>query len=339
MRILRRILPFFSTTAVVLLTTLTTAVVAVIAGSWYLSWDLPDSSQLANYEPAVTTRVHAANGSLLGEYAKQRRFYLPIQTVPKLVINSFLTAEDRNFYQHGGLDYTGMARAIYSYVAHSGSNQRTQGASTITQQVARTFFLTPSHSATRKIKEALLARRLEATLSKDRILELYLNQIYLGVGSYGIAAASLAYFDKSVSELTVAEAAFLAALPKMPSMLHPVRNHDRAVERRDYVIDRLLENNFITPADADKARKEPLAMASRRNDAHTFAGEYFAEEVRRDILERYGETKLYEGGLSVHSTLDPKLQVMARKAMVTGLVNFDQSQGYRGAITKVDISG
>ncbi|MCL2714911.1 MAG: transglycosylase domain-containing protein, partial [Alphaproteobacteria bacterium] len=336
MRMLIRFLGFLFTAGTVLLLA---AVAALVCGYYIFSQDLPDSSQLANYEPAVTTRVHAADGSLLAEYAKERRLYLPIQTVPKLVINAFLAAEDKNFYQHGGLDYTGMARAIYSWVTHYGSNRRTQGASTITQQVAKNFFLTPERSVTRKIKEALLARRLEEAYSKDKILELYLNQIYLGIGSYGIAAASLAYFDKSVSELTVAEAAYLAALPKMPEKLHPVRNHDRAVERRDYVIDQLLKNNFITQAEADKALREPLAMASRRNDAHTFAGEYFAEEVRRDILERYGETKLYEGGLSVHSTLDPKLQVMARKAMVTGLVNFDQSQGYRGAITKVDISG
>jgi len=312
---------------------------ALIFGYYYFSHDLPDASQLANYEPAVTTRVHAADGSLLGEYAHERRLYLPIQTVPKLVINSFLAAEDKNFYQHGGLDYTGMMRAIYSYVTHYGSDRRTQGASTITQQVAKNFFLTPERSVKRKIKEALLARRMEEAYSKDKILELYLNQIYLGVGSYGVAAAALAYFDKPVSELTVAQAAYLAALPKMPERLHPVRNHDRAVERRNYVIDRLLDDGFITRAEADTARKEPLTMAKTRDDAHTFAGEYFVEEVRRDLIERYGGAKLYEGGLSVHSTLDPKLQVMARQTMVKHLVNFDENQGYRGAITKIDISG
>src|SRR5258705_803114 len=181
--------------------------------------------------------------------------------------------------------------------------------------------------------------RIERAYSKDRILELYLNEIYLGLGAYGIAAASLVYFDKSVNELTIAEASYLAALPKAPAQLHPVRNRDGDVERRNYVVDRLLENGWIKQADADKARKEPLAVTSRSNAAHTFAGEYFAEEVRRDIFERYGEKKLYEGGLSVRTTLDPKLQVMARKTMAAGLVNFDEAQGWRGAMSKLDISG
>ena len=314
--------------------------VGAVAGLiWHFSKDLPDYSQLQDYEPPVMTRVHAVDGSLLGEYAKERRLYLPIQAVPKLVINAFLAAVDKNFYEHGGIDYTGMARAGVAYIQNYGSNRRPQGASTITQQVAKNFLLTNEVSFARKIKEALLAMRIEKTYSKDKILELYLNEIYLGLGAYGIAAASLVYFDKSVNELTVAEASYLAALPKMPATLHPVRNRDRAIERRNYVIDRLVENGWIKQADADKARKEPLAVTSRSNGAHTFAGEYFAEEVRRDIFERYGEKKLYEGGLSVRTTLDPKIQVMARKAMVAGLVNYDEQQGYRGAMSKLDTSG
>ncbi|AWL96336.1 MULTISPECIES: penicillin-binding protein 1A [Bradyrhizobium] len=314
--------------------------VGAVAGLiWHFSKDLPDYSQLQDYEPPVMTRVHAVDGSLLGEYAKERRLYLPIQAVPKLVINAFLAAEDKNFYEHGGIDYTGMARAGVVYIQNYGSNRRPQGASTITQQVAKNFLLTNEVSFARKIKEALLAMRIEKTYSKDKILELYLNEIYLGLGAYGIAAASLVYFDKSVNELTVAEASYLAALPKMPATLHPVRNRDRAIERRNYVIDRLVENGWIKQADADKARKEPLAVTNRSNGAHTFAGEYFAEEVRRDIFERYGEKKLYEGGLSVRTTLDPKIQVMARKAMVSGLVNYDEQQGYRGAMSKLDTSG
>ncbi|MBJ7404439.1 MAG: penicillin-binding protein 1A [Bradyrhizobium sp.] len=314
--------------------------VGAVAGLiWHFSKDLPDYSQLQDYEPPVMTRVHAVDGSLVGEYAKERRLYLPIQAVPKLVINAFLAAEDKNFYEHGGIDYTGMARAGLVYIQNYGSNRRPQGASTITQQVAKNFLLTNEVSFARKIKEALLAMRIEKTYSKDKILELYLNEIYLGLGAYGIAAASLVYFDKSVNELTVAEASYLAALPKMPTTLHPVRNRDRAIERRNYVVDRMLENGWIKQADADKARKESLGVTSRSNGAHTFAGEYFAEEVRRDIFERYGEKKLYEGGLSVRTTLDPKIQVMARKAMVTGLVNYDEQQGYRGAISKLDISG
>src|SRR6266704_457344 len=224
--------------------------VAATAGLiWHYSRDLPDYSQLQDYEPPVMTRVHASDGALLGEYSKERRLYLPIQAVPKLVINAFLAAEDKNFYEHGGIDFTGMARAAVVYAQNLGSNRRPQGASTITQQVAKNFLLTNEVSFTRKIKEA----------------------------------------------------PYLAALPKAPAQLHPVRNRDRAVERRNYVIDRLVENGWIKQADADKARKEPLAVTSRSNAAHTFAGEYFAEEVRRDIFERYGEKKLYEGGLSVRT--------------------------------------
>ncbi len=314
-------------------------VAGVAGGIWYFSRDLPDYSQLQDYEPPVMTRVHASDGALLGEYSKERRLYLPIQAMPKLVTNAFLAAEDKNFYEHGGIDFTGMARAAVVYVQNFGSNRRPQGASTITQQVAKNFLLTNEVSFTRKIKEALLAMRIERAYSKDRILELYLNEIYLGLGAYGIAAASLVYFDKSVNELTVAEASYLAALPKAPGSLHPVRNRDRSIERRNYVIDRLLENGWIKQADAEKARKDPLVVASRSNAAHIFAGEYFAEEVRRDILERYGEKKLYEGGLSVRTTLDPKLQVMARKTVAAGLVNFDEAQGWRGAMSKLDISG
>src|SRR6201988_1034401 len=326
MRFLVRFLGFlFAAGTVVFLVGLAAAAGLI----WHFSQDLPDYSQLQNYEPPVMTRVHASDGSLLAEYAKERRLYLPIQAVPKLVINCFLAAEDKNFYEHGGIDFSGMARAAVLYAQNIGSNRRPQGASTITQQVAKNFLLTNEVSFTRKIKEALLAMKLE----------LYLNEIYLGLGAYGIAAASLVYFDKSVNDLTVAEAAYLAALPKAPAQLHPVRNHDRAIERRNYVIDRMQENGWIKQADADKARKEPLAVTSRSNGAHTFAGEYFAEEVRRDIFERYGEKKLYEGGLSVRATLDPKIQVMAGKTMPAGIVNYDEAQGWRGPVSKLDISG
>jgi penicillin-binding protein 1A len=336
MRLLVRFTGFLFTAGTVLFLVGVGAIAGLI---WHFSRDLPDYSQLQDYEPPVVTRVHAVDGSLLGEYAKERRLYLPIQAMPKLVINAFLAAEDKNFYEHGGIDYTGMARAGLLLIQNFGSNRRPQGASTITQQVAKNFLLTNEVSFARKIKEALLAMRIEKAYSKDKILELYLNEIYLGLGAYGIAAASLVYFDKSVNELTVAEASYLAALPKAPALLHPVKNRDRAIERRNYVIDRLLENGWIKQADADLARKEPLVVAGRINSAHTFAGEYFAEEVRRDILERYGEKKLYEGGLSVRTTLDPKIQVMARKAMVAGLVNYDEQQGYRGAVSKLDASG
>src|ERR1700731_2816656 len=336
MRLLLRFLGFLFTVGTILLLVGVAAVTGLIL---HFSKDLPDYSQLQDYEPPVMTRVHASDGALLAEYSKERRLYLPIQAVPKLVINAFLAAEDKNFYEHGGVDYTGMARAGLLYVQNFGSNRRPQGASTITQQVAKNFLLTNEVSFTRKIKEALLAMRIERAYSKDKILELYLNEIYLGLGAYGVAAASLVYFDKSVNELTVSEAAYLAALPKAPAALHPVRNRDRAIERRNYVVDRLVENGWIKQADADKARKDPLTVTSRSNAAHIFAGEYFAEEVRRDIFEQYGEKKLYEGGLSVRATLDPKIQVMARRTMAAGIVNYDEAQGWRGALGKLDQTG
>ncbi len=314
--------------------------VAAAAGLfWHFSKGLPDYSQLQDYEPPVMTRVHAADGSLLAEYARERRLYLPIQAIPKLVINSFIAAEDKNFYEHGGIDLTGIARAAVVFVENFGSNKRPQGASTITQQVAKNFLLTNEVSFDRKIKEALLAMRIERTYSKQKILELYLNEIYLGMGAYGIAAASLLYFDKSVDQLTIAEAAYLAGLPTAPNNYHPFRARERATERRNYVIDRLVEDKYITAQDGDKAKKEPLNVTPRPTGAHIFAAEYFAEEVRREINEKYGETKLYEGGLSVRTTLDPKLQVMARKALGEGLVRFDETKGWHGPVTRIDIGG
>ncbi len=314
--------------------------VAAVAGLlWHFSKDLPDYSQLQDYEPPVMTRVHAADGSLLAEYAKERRLYLPIQAVPKLVINAFVAAEDKNFYQHPGIDVYGIMRAGMLYIENYGSNRRPQGASTITQQVAKNFLLSNEVSFERKIKEALLALRIERTYSKQKILELYLNEIYLGFGAYGVAAASLLYFDKSVHELSIEEAAYLAALPKGPNNYNPFRKHDEAVARRNYVIDRMAEDGYITAEAAEKARKAPLNVTVRPTGAHIFAAEYFAEEVRRYLYDNYGEKKLYEGGLSVRTTLDPKLQMAARKTMINGLVNFDESTGYRGAITRIDVSG
>jgi penicillin-binding protein 1A len=314
--------------------------VAAVAGLlWHFSKDLPDYSQLQDYEPPVMTRVHAADGSLVAEYARERRLYIPIQAVPKLVINSFLAAEDKNFYEHGGLDFTGIARAAVIYLQNYGSSRRPQGASTITQQVAKNFLLTNELSISRKVKEALLALKIERTYSKDKILELYLNEIYLGLGAYGIAAASLVYFDKAVNELTIPEAAYLASLPKAPNNYHPFRQRERAIERRNWVLDRMAEAGFVKGADAEKAKRAPLGVTSKVTSVHTFAAEYFAEEVRRELYERYGEKKLYEGGLSVRTSLDTKLQVLARKTLTDGLVRFDQTQGWRGPVTKVDVAG
>ncbi|MGC1349275.1 MAG: penicillin-binding protein 1A [Xanthobacteraceae bacterium] len=337
MKILLRFFGFLFAAGTILFLAGVTALAGLM---WHYSKDLPDYTQLQNYEPPVMTRVHAADGSLLAEYANERRLYLPIQAVPKLVTNAFIAAEDKNFYQHPGVDVTGIGRAAMIYIQNYGGGRRPQGASTITQQVAKNFLLTNELSITRKIKEALLALRIERTYSKDRILELYLNQIYLGMGAYGVAAASLLYFDKSVHELTIAEAAYLAALPKGPNNYNPFRHREQAIDRRNYVIDRMVEDGFIAADAGEKAKKEPLNVVVRPTGAHIFAAEYFAEEVRRYLFENYGEKKLYEGGLSVRTTLDPKMQVLARKAMTDGLVNFDETQGgWRGSVAKIDVGG
>jgi len=314
--------------------------IAAVAGLlWHFSRDLPDYSTLQDYEPAVMTRVHAADGQLLAEYARERRLYLPIQAVPKMVINAFIAAEDKNFYEHGGLDFQAIARAGLFYVQNLGSGRRPQGASTITQQVAKNFFLTNETSIDRKIREALLAMKIERAFSKEKILELYLNQIYLGLGAHGVAAASLIYFNKSVHELTVAEAAYLAALPKAPNNYHPFRRRDDAIGRRNYVLDRMVEDRFITAQVADEARRAPLVVNQRPTGAQIAASEYFAEEVRRYINDKYSEQKLYEGGLSVRTTLDPTLQKAARQALVDGLVRYDENVGYRGAIQQIEVTG
>jgi len=252
MRAIARFIGFvFATGAIVFV------IAAAIVGAVIFKFeqDLPDYSQLKNYEPPVMTRVHASDGSLLAEYAHERRLYLPSAAIPQLVKNAFISAEDKNFYTHRGFDPEGIIRAAYVFLQGS---KRVQGASTITQQVAKNFLLTADRTFQRKIREILLSLRIESAYSKDRILELYLNEIYLGLSNYGVAAAALNYFNKSVHELTIAEVAYLAALPKEPSDLNPFRNHDRAIERRNYVIGRMEEDGYITHAQAKEARAEPL---------------------------------------------------------------------------------
>ena len=311
--------------------------VAIYIGS--VTKDLPDYEVLARYEPPVTTRVHASDGALMGEFARERRLYLPIQAVPDRVKAAFLSAEDKNFYSHPGVDITGLVRAVVTNVQNVGSGRRPVGASTITQQVAKNFLLDSSVSYERKIREMILSFRIEQAYSKDRILELYLNEIFFGLGAYGIAGAALTYFDKSVNELTVAESAYLAALPKGPSNYHPFRNTERAIERRNWVIDQMVANGYVEPEEAEKAKETSLGVTPRRGGTYLFAGEYFTEEVRRAIISRYGEDALYEGGLSVRTTLDPEMQVVARKALQNGLIKYDTLRGYRGPVTSIDVSG
>ena len=331
MRLIARFLGFlFATGALIFVIGAGAAALAI----WHFQQDLPDYTQLKNYEPPVMTRVHAADGSILAEYARERRLYLPSSSIPPLVKEAFISAEDKNFYTHNGVDFEGVGRAVTVLIQ---GNKRAQGASTITQQVAKNFLLTNERSFTRKIREALLAFRIESAYPKEKILELYLNEIYLGLGNYGVAASALNYFGKSVNELDVAECAYLAALPKGPNNYQPFTKHDRAVERRNWVIDRMVENGYVTKDAGEKAKLEPLTVNPRVMTPNSYAAGYFAEEVRRELSDRYGEKKLYEGGLSVRTTLDPKMQLMARKALVDGLVRFDESKGYRGPIRHVDI--
>ncbi|MGH6818559.1 MAG: penicillin-binding protein 1A [Methylovirgula sp.] len=331
MRLIARFLGFaFATCAIAFV------VVAGVAGAviWKFEQDLPDYTQLKNYEPPVMTRVHAGDGSLLAEYAKQRRLYLPGWAIPPLVKEAFISAEDKNFYTHSGVDFEGMIRAGIVFLE---GTHHIQGASTITQQVAKNFFLSRQRSVARKIREVLLSFRIEATYSKEKILELYLNEIYLGLGNYGVAAAALNYFDKSVNELDVAQVAYLAALPKAPNNYQPFLERKRAIERRNWVIDRMVENGYVAPAAAAEAKAEPLGVTVRVVSPTAYAAGYFTEEVRRELLDRYGEKKLYEGGLSVRTTLDPKMQLMARRALVDGLVRYDEAHGFRGPMRHIEI--
>ncbi len=318
----------------------TIALVAAIGVAIYingLTKDLPNYEALANYEPPVMTRIHASDGELMAEYARERRLYLPIQAVPDRVKAAFLSAEDKNFYSHPGIDISGLGRAIMVNLKNAGSGRRPVGASTITQQVAKNFLLNSEQTYDRKIREMILAFRIEQTYSKDRILELYLNEIFFGLGAYGIAGAALTYYDKSVNELTVAEAAYLAALPKGPSNYHPFRYTDRAIERRNWVIDQMVDNGYVSKAEGEKAKAEGLNVRPRKTGSYLFASEYFTEEVRRDIIARYGDAALYDGGLSVRTTIDPKLQVWARRALQSGLIKFDTLRGYRGPVQHVEI--
>jgi penicillin-binding protein 1A len=308
---------------------------------WDVSKDLPDYKQLAAYEPPVMTRMHAADGSLLAEYAEQRRLFVPIDQVPKKLVQAYLAAEDKTFYSHAGLDWRGIAAAGLRYVQIKIMGQRGQivGASTITQQVAKNFLLSNEQTLTRKLKEALVVQRIEAAFSKDQILELYLNDIFLGLNSYGIAAASLNYFGKSLDELSIDEMAYLAALPKGPNNYHPFRHAKRATERRNWVLEQMLENNYITAEEMKVAQAKPLAVSPRPFGAKLFAAEGFAEEVRRDLVQLYGKEALGKGGYSVRTTLEPKFQIFARQALARGLIEFDRKRGFRGAVKKVELEG
>ena len=299
---------------------------------WYFSIGLPDYKKLSNYQPPISSRVYSNNGKLIAEYALQKRLFVPYDSIPKIVVNSFLSAEDKNFFTHPGIDAKGILRAIIKNLRNISQNKRLEGASTITQQVAKNFLLTNEVSLKRKIKEAILAFRIERAYSKERILELYLNQIYLGQGTYGIAAASLEYFDKSIKELTYPDAALLAALPKAPSKYNPYKYPDVGKFRRDLVLKNLEENNFISKKDLIKFKESNLNLKKRKIEIVNEANSY-TEEVRRSVKENYGFEKLYSQGLSIKTPLNIDYQIQAIKSLRKGIEDYDRRHGWRGPIT------
>ncbi|MFV3074316.1 penicillin-binding protein 1A [Niveispirillum fermenti] len=309
---------------------------ATAGGGWiYYGKDLPDHTTLANYNPSVATRVHAGDGRLVAEFASERRAFVPIEAIPKRVSNAFISAEDQNFYSHGGVDWLAVVRAQLQNIRNIGQGRRPIGASTITQQVTRIFLLSNEVSYVRKIKEAILAGRIEKAMGKDKILEIYMNEIFLGNRAYGVGAAALNYFNKSLGELTIAEAAFLASLPKAPDRYYRERHRDAAIARRNYVIGRMEDDRYITREEAEAARAEPLVFADRSGDSNIRA-DYFVEEVRRELAKLYGEQTLYAGGLSVRTTLDPDIQAAASTALRDGLMAYDRRDGWRGPVTRLD---
>lgn len=319
-------------TSLNLVTVVALAAATVVAA---LTRHLPDHRTLANWEPAVTTRLYAGGGMMVGELARERRLFLPIGAIPVRIRQAFLSAEDKNFYAHPGIDVASIGTALLSNLANYGSGRRMIGGSTITQQIAKNFLLSSDRTVERKLREAILSLRIDQTYSKDRILELYLNDIYLGRGAYGVAQAALTYFDKPVSELSVSEAAFLAALPKAPNNYNPDRQAERAMGRRNWVIDQMRQNGFVDAAAAAQAAAAPLGVDRRTPSPAVAAADYFTEEVRRQLNTQYGEAALYTAGFSVRTTLDPRLQEAAMKALRKGLVAYDQAKGYRGPVARI----
>ena len=303
------------------------------------SENLPDYEQLKNYNPMITTRLYAADGSLISEFSKEKRIFVPIDTIPKDLINAFLAAEDANFYKHSGIDPLAIFRtSVQNFFSVMKGDSSMGGASTITQQVVKNFLLTRERTFQRKIKEAILAFRMSQTFSKDRILELYLNQIYLGSGAYGVAAAAQVYFNKSIDDLTIEEAALLATLPKAPSKLDPRKNIEKAKVRRNWVIERMVENGFIDEKTGFEASEKPISLKVKDSDEITKAN-FFSDSVKKELTQLYGSDSVFENGIVVRTTLDPRLQKIASKAFDAGIEEYDQKHGYRGALTKIDANG
>ncbi|MGZ8282531.1 MAG: penicillin-binding protein 1A [Allosphingosinicella sp.] len=317
--------------------------------AYFILWllfarDLPSAESLLTYEPVLPTYVRDINGEPVQSFARERRVQLAYEEYPPQLINAFLAAEDRTFVEHSGLDYPGMIGAVFDYVVKSGSGERARGGSTITQQVAKIFFTGDEYSVTRKIREAFLARRIEDVLEKEQILELYLNQIFLGRNAYGVQAAARAYFDKDVEDLTLAESAYLAVLPKAPANYDPIRRPERALERRNWVLSEMARNGFITAAQRDEAIGQPLGTIRGSGSSVRNVGGYFMEEVRRALVQRFGDNaeagpnSVYAGGLWVRTSYDPRMQEATENALRDGLMRYERGRGWRDPGLSVDMS-
>ena len=311
--------------------------VLILSILWSFSNNLPDYKFLKSYKPSVSSKVFSGNGDLVADFSQEKRIFVPYNSIPQNVINSFLSAEDKNFFSHPGVDAKGVLRAIINNISNIISSKRLEGASTITQQVAKNFLLTNEVSINRKIKEAILAFRIERALTKERILELYLNQIYLGSGAYGVAAASLEYFDKSIKELNYAESALLAALPKAPSRYNPYRDKDLAKFRRDLVVQNLYDNNFIDKNEYEQIIKEEIKL-KKSEKIYLEDAQYYIEDVRKDIIEKLSYDKVYKEGLNINTPINLNLQRIATESLRDGLIDYDKRRGWRGALKNIKYS-
>ena len=306
---------------------------SILAVLWAFSNNLPDYKFLKSYKPSVSSKVYSGDGELVNDFSSEKRIFVPYDAISEKIIYSFLSAEDKNFYSHPGVDAKGVLRAIVNNISNIATSKRLEGASTITQQVAKNFLLTNEVSLNRKIKEAILAFRIERALSKERILELYLNQIYLGGGAYGVASASLEYFDKSISELNYDEAALLAALPKAPSRYNPYKNIDLAKFRRDLVLKNLFENNYINRINYEKFLKKKIILKKRKK-TFTEDTSYYVEDIRKNVVDQLGFDKVYKQGLNISTPIDLNLQKIATRALREGLISYDKRKGWRGPLLR-----
>ena len=323
---------FLKNTLIILLTSLLLLGILIFSVLWTYSSKIPDYKFLKNYKPPVSSKVYSGDGELVADFSKEKRIFVPYNSIPKNVINSFLSAEDKNFFSHPGIDAKGVLRAVVNNISNLILSKRLEGASTITQQVAKNFLLTNEVSLNRKIKEAILAFRIERALSKERILELYLNQIYLGSGAYGVAAASLEYFDKSIKNLNYGEAALLAALPKAPSKYNPYRNINLAKFRRNLVLKNLLDNKYINIELYKKLQNKKINL-SKTKKIFLEDAQYYLEDVRKNVIERLTYNKVYKQGFNINTPINLELQKIATGSLRNGLIAYDKRKGWRGALS------